>query len=61
MYAVVTKLAEHYIAAQKLYETTVNLRRQQPMSRVSARLSERYEFSEPHLATALVVELRMWR
>ena len=37
------------------YETTDNSRRQQPVAgrnRVSARLSERYEFSEAHLAAA---------
>ena len=37
------------------YETIVNSRRQQPVAgrnHVSARLSERYEFSEAHLAVA---------
>ena len=48
--------AAEYSRIGPTYETTVNSshsRRQQPVvgrNRVSARLSERYEFSEPHLA-----------
>ena len=48
--------ASEYSRIGPSYETTVNSshsRRQRPVSgrnRVSARLSERYEFSDPHLA-----------
>ena len=50
-----TGAAAEYSRIGPSYETTNNSRRQQPVagrSRVSARLSERYEFSEAHLAAA---------
>jgi hypothetical protein len=49
-----TGAATEYSRIGPSYETTNHSRRQQPVSgrnRVSASLSERYEFSEPYLAT----------
>jgi hypothetical protein len=50
-----TGAAIEYSRIGPSYETTNHSRRQQPVlsgrNRVSASLSERYEFSEPHLAT----------
>ena len=45
--------AAEYSRIGPSYETTISSRRQQPVAgrnRVSARFSERYEFSEAHLA-----------
>ena len=50
-----TGAAAEYSRIGPSYETTDNSRRQQPVAgrnRVSARLSERYVFSEAHLAVA---------
>ena len=50
-----TGTAAEYSRIGPSYATTVNSRRQQPVAgrdRVSARLSERYEFSEAHLVAA---------
>ena len=51
-----TVAAAEYSRIGPSYEVTINTRRQQPAvagrNQVSARLSERYEFSEAHLATA---------
>ena len=50
-----TGTAAEYSRIGPSYETTANSRKQQPVAgrnRVSARLSERYEFSEAYLAAA---------